>query len=806
MTKTALRANKSTPEKLGGALLELNQVAVHYDGEKTPASISDIDFRLCEGETVLFLGPSGCGKSTLAMVCGNLIPSAVEAHVQGDVWRSPELLQPGAIGYVFQDADAQFCMLHADDEVAFGLENCLTPRAEMPDRIRAAMTKVNLLHVHHEQHDTFSGGMKQKLAIASALAMDAKLLIFDEPTANLDPMATGQVFRLITDLRKQGRTMIVIEHKFDALLSHTDRVVLMNREGRIHRVGKAQEVLREEWDWMMAQGVVSPWKSRPGASPLQTENGESLIAGTPQPFLSKPEPTTVVQMNHGLLRYGDRTVWRDVSVRIQKGAFVAVVGPNGAGKSSLLQVMAGLQKVTEGQVHLLGQPMDQWKTANRMKAISYCFQNPEYQFIFERVADELSNGMVGDDLPPSTLELLRAFGLEHCGSQSPFGLSQGQKRRLSVASMLRQDHELYFLDEPTYGQDAHTQQIIMDCLTSLRDREKTIVMTTHDMDLVQRYATHVLVLCDEGVQFFGSPAQLFAQPDLLRMAHLLDDVLLEDEGSISFKEQGSTADIESAMHVNDVQAGHTGGWLIRRLNPPVHLVTCMLAIAVTVFAQNMRQSVGVFVLPICLMFALAWMTPWQVFKRLTAFLGFYVLYVWSLTAYAKITPGTPTLDFLWMHLSLPGFRAGLVLAFRMLGAVCFGILFVSNTDVTDLIVGLCKNFRLSPKISYGLLAGIRFAPLFRTEWVKLKQARQLRGKDAKWSLLRPVTYALPLLSQAVRMSERVAVAMEARGFQGPVATQASARTFYRNVRIRWWDYLYGVAVMAVSLSIIIVFR
>lgn len=796
-------------------LLRLRDVAVTYEPAQGPV-VHVTDFALRRGEAVLFLGPSGCGKSTAAMVCAGLIPGTVNAQVTGDVWREARLTVPGAVGYVFQDADVQFCMLEVADEIAFGLENRNVSRESMPARILDGLQGAGLDSGGSEAHAAFSGGMKQKLAIACALAMEAELFIFDEPTANLDPHSTRQVFDQIGALHDAGRTMLVIEHKFDRLLAHMDRVVLFGADGRIHRTGPTLQVVREEWAWMVDNGIVAPWKTRPFELTAQEHVGvrtqapvmvDSRQAGT-------DGEAPVLQLRNGRCQYGAQPVWSGVDLDIRRGDLTAIVGPNGAGKSSLLQVLAGIQTLQAGTLTVLGRPLADWKRGALMPHIGFCFQNPEFQFIFERVGDEAANRIVADQVPSDALALLAEFGLAGTELQSPYALSQGQKRRLSVAVMVREPHDLYLLDEPTFGQDAITQQAIMDRLQALVAGGRTVVMSTHDMDLVQRYATHVIVLADGRVQFAGSPRDLSDHLHIMAAAHLRDDGVSDEwrptAGTVSRSEDASPS---QAPVVASALAGAPRSTArasrrrspASRLNPAMQLVTTMAVMVVATFAHTLPQALAMFVFSLLALPALAWLTPVQILKRLAPFLIFYVSILWSFSAYAAVGPQTRTFAVLWMHFSLPGLEQGLILALRMLAAVTFGLVFISSVDVTALVVALCQNFRLSPRFAYGGLAGLRFLPLFQSEWTKLRKARQLRGKDAKSAVLRPVMYALPLLSQAIRMSERVAIAMEARGFVGRVSTSASARTYYREVRIRRGDYVYGVAMMTMVIALLIWF-
>jgi len=796
-TKTAMPITRGTD-----VLLSLEDVSLSYEdsgGESNQPVVSHLNLQIREGKLTLFLGPSGCGKSTVAMLCAGLIPSSIEGTVTGQVWRHEALQQPGSIGYVFQNPDSQFCMLTAADEIAFGLENQRLHRADMPPRIRTALDLVRLDVAWDANHDTFSGGMKQKLAIACAEALEAKLLILDEPTANLDPASTRLVFSQIADLRAQNRTMLVIEHKFDGLLPFVDEVVLFSPAGEIVATGSPREILASHWQWMIDIGVVAPWKQPPAW--IQTPSSPHIVtAPVGHAVPARTAEVDAFRLTAGDLRYKQTTVWKNLNLSIPKGSFTAIVGPNGAGKSSLLQVLAGLQKLNAGALNAFGELFDTRKHNAQSKQIAYGFQNPELQFIYDRVGDELANRIVDTAVPADVLELLAEYGLDGLAAQSPFSLSQGQKRRLSVAVMLRNDRAAYLLDEPTFGQDARTQQAILDKLSGLQEAGKTVVIVTHDMDLVRRYATHVIVLAEGGVLFEGTATAVFAQPDVLSRAHLLDDVTMLEKEQVGMSARLPAESEASKVEVST--SGHTN--LLTRLNPAWLLVTVIVTIGIGVGARNLNQALAVFVLPVVYMLVLARMSPWWVAKRLSLFFVFYLFYVWSLTAYGKVTPGMPTFHLLWMTLSWTGFDNGIVLMFRMVGAVAFGLLFIASMDLTELVVALCKNFHLAPKFAYGVLAGLRFFPSFQTEWTKLRQARKLRGKDSRWVILRPAMYGLPILSQAIRLSERVAIAMEARGFVGLPASSSTARTFYRNVQVRARDFVFlVVTVVLVVLSLIV---
>jgi energy-coupling factor transport system ATP-binding protein len=735
----------------GSEILTLNQVFVSFGSHQV---LRDLTWRWQFGQSVLIVGASGAGKSTLAMLTSGLIPTSVDAEVSGSLWRHPLMDQVGAVGYVFQDADSQFCQIRVGEEVAFGLENRSVDPDCMDQVIAQALADSTLQVPLDFEHMMLSGGNKQKLAIACALALNPQVLVLDEPTANLDPASTDDVFQDIIRFVDNGSTVMVIEHKFEALAPHLPYVLLLDKLGRIYRFGPTEEILSKEHQWLIEQGLV---RSRPRLRtkhPVATRKGE--IVATVQSVSA---------------RYGSKAplVLDEVSLQIRAGELVALLGANGAGKSTLLKVMAGLMQPSSGVVERKG-------------SVAFGFQNPEHQFIFERVVDELANRYVGMDVPPGVQERLAQFDLQAQKDQSPYALSQGQKRRLSVAVMLGLEHGLYCLDEPTFGQDAKTRTTIMERLRERQQRGAAVVISTHDVELVQEWADRV-VLIDEGrVAFDGVWPDLALRPELLRRARLMPGEERSDRVVAAPRFQSPSDRVRSSP--------------IGRLNPGWKLFSIFVAVGLTAFAHRLQQAALLALIPLVLLTFLSGLEIGRVVKRLAPFVLFFAVYVWTLTAYAHVSKNTPTIHFLWYRLSYPGFLDGVVLGLRMLSAVGFGLLFVSTVDLVQLVKSLSREFHVPPRFSYGTLAGLRFFPLFQEEWAKLRLARKVRGRDAHWSGTRVVTYALPLLSDAVRLSERVAIAMEARGFTGRAARFSQARTYYRPSSRSWRDFVFGAAVVA----------
>ncbi|KPV43902.1 ATP-binding cassette domain-containing protein [Alicyclobacillus ferrooxydans] len=865
-------------------LVSLTDVHVRYELETAPV-LQDITFAIQPGETVLLAGPSGSGKSTLALLCAGLIPSAVEAEVEGKLEIHPRVKEPGGTAMVFQDPSTQFCMQRIGDEMAFGLENQQLRRELMPGRIAEALVRTTLAARPSDEHHRLSGGQQQKLAIASALVTEPALLILDEPTSNLDPEATQLVFDEIANLRQSGQTMLIVEHKFSPLLDVVDRLVLFGRDGRIHNQGPVREVLAREWAWMVAEGVVSPeeplaadaadpgigdpFSSRAASAARAVDLDSSQPAATGAPRLAtahgaqpataeaarlaaahgaQPTATSASQpadaalmMRHGTVRHGDKTVWQDLSIAIPRGQMTAIVGPNGVGKSTLLQAMCGLQRLAGGEAWLLGKPLSEWKRSERMQVVSYCFQNPELQFVYERVADEFANQRIADEIPTDLEQHLADFGLAGTAMQSPFALSQGQKRRLSVAVMLHDDHEVYLLDEPTYGQDAKTQRAIMSMMEDLLTEGKTVVLTTHDMNLVRRYATHVVVLADSACIFTGTPSELFADQSILQRAHLtpLRAPGTPDNGKIpsgmtahravpnARADNGPPANgaaanqrppiSNAAYQMEDetvaaiaVEVAEMQTKRIKhptdRLNPAWLVIAMAIAGLIGTFSPNFTAAFASLAVSLLWVFVVARVRLSFALKWYGVFALIYAFYIWSFTAYAAVPPGMASYRIGWVNLSWYGFREGLLMALRMFSSVGYLIVMTGTLNMTDLIVALAKNLRVAPKFAFGILAGLRLAPMLRSEWQQLKLARQLRGKDARFAMFRPVLYAIPILSQGVRMSERVAVAMEARGLVGEAAKRPEARTYFREMSVHWYDFAVTAIAVLLPLFLLIVLR
>ncbi len=534
-------------------MIAVSALTIKYTGRKRPI-LRDLSLQVPQGQTLLILGASGSGKSSLALTFNGLIPHSIGEVLSGqvqvagaDTQQTPVAQLAQRVGILFQDPDAQFATLTVEDEIVFGLENLGLDPAGMEARLETALSQVGMLHARHRPVYALSGGEKQRIALAALLAMQPEVLVFDEPTANLDSVGTQQVFALLAQLKARGQhTLILIEHKLDELMHLVDRVLVLDSEGQIFADGAPRQVfdryaaqLQEMGVWtpqvcMLAQELRMAGHELPS---FPVTIGEAvkvlapLLATNPAPPAAPAPPAgaaprrSVYSIRGLSFNYGDIPALHNISMEVSQGDFLAIVGPNGAGKSTLARHLIGLLDPPVGKVFLDGQDIHALDARRLAEQVAYVFQNPEHQFVTERVEDEVAYGLRAAGLDEGLVaeqsrQLLDTFGLARYARANPFTLSHGEKRRLSVAAMLAVGQQTLILDEPTFGQDERNAAALMALLRALNAQGKTIIMITHDMRLVAEAADKVAVILDGRLEFFGQPGELFAQEDLLARAHL----------------------------------------------------------------------------------------------------------------------------------------------------------------------------------------------------------------------------------------------------------------------------------------------
>jgi energy-coupling factor transport system ATP-binding protein len=447
-----------------------------------------VSLRIEPGERVLLLGASGAGKSTLLHALAGVLGTSDEGEQAGSLTIDGERPRPGRSGLVMQDPDAQTILERIGDDVAFGLENLAVPRDEIWPRVRAALADVGLdLPLDHST-ERLSGGQRQRLALGGALAMRPGLLLLDEPTANLDPVGVDEVRDAVERLvAERSTTLVVVEHRIATWLPIIDRVVVLAAGGGVVADGPPGQVFSTHGDELAALGA---WV--PGI-------GHGLV-----PRVPPPRQAAVLSARDLTIGYEtDRPVRTVAALDIPEGLSTTLTGANGSGKTTLALTLAGLLPPLSGRVEasLSIAPAPgrtdpaHWRSKELLTRLGTVFQDPEHQFVATTVADELAIGLHALRRPAREMdrriaELLEQLHLTRLARANPFTLSGGEKRRLSVGTVLATSPSVMFLDEPTFGQDRRTWVDLVRLVTAQLDAGTTVVSVTHDLDYLDLLGEH----------------------------------------------------------------------------------------------------------------------------------------------------------------------------------------------------------------------------------------------------------------------------------------------------------------------------
>ncbi|MGH2407002.1 MAG: ABC transporter ATP-binding protein [Candidatus Limnocylindrales bacterium] len=490
-----------------------------YRGAAAPA-LEGLTFEVPAGQALLVLGPSGSGKSTLARALAGIVPHALPGRWTGhlrvggdDVPAMPARYLGARVGLVFQDAESQLVMPRVEDEVAFGLENRGWPLAEMRRRVPEALAATGLAGLERRASRSLSGGEQQRLALADVLAPLPQVLVFDEPTANLDPSGMVAFFERLGALAAaREHTIVVIEHRLDAALPLADLVLLLDDTGRQVAFGPPGDVGREHAATLEALG---------GWVPAAWRQASSRVAFPPT--IATDGPVVVAAGSIGVRYDTDgppRAALTDVDIEVRAGERLALVGPNGSGKSTLLFVLAGIQRPDAGRVQMIapdGRSLDPARSPSSAlpELIGLVFQDPEVGFVTRRVGDEVAARPDPDSAPADrhrpVAEVLARFGLAGLADRDPFRLSQGQQRRLSLATFGWRRPRLLLLDEPTFGLDRRGSDEVLALLDEGRRAGQAQVLATHDPRLLPA-CDRVLALDGGRVVFSGTSAAFLVDP------------------------------------------------------------------------------------------------------------------------------------------------------------------------------------------------------------------------------------------------------------------------------------------------------
>lgn len=529
------------------------QFGFQYDSQKEP-TLKNIHLSIEQGETVLILGPSGSGKSTLGHLINGLAPNAYKGTVTGRMEVAGHLIGQtdiftlsNEVGTVLQDTDGQFLGLTVAEDIAFALENLAVDGTTMHQKVQYWAEKVRLNQLLAHRPQDLSGGQKQRVSMAGVMIGETPILLFDEPLANLDPKTGKEAMELIEELKNElSATVVIIEHRLeDVLHCKVDRIIVM-QEGQIISDSTPQKLLTS--DTLAQMGIREPlyisamrYAGLDLANfhpidflanldlAIQKEKFQNWQKAQSQKILSQ-QTNPLLELDHISCGYDQKLILKNLSMSIHQGEMVAIVGENGAGKSTLIKLICGFIPLQNGRMQFKGNDLTKDSIKERADKIGYVMQNPNQMISQNIVFDEVALGLKLRGVDQETIqqkvhEVLKICGLFPFRNWPIQALSYGQKKRVTIASMLALEPEILILDEPTAGQDlAHYTQM-MDFLEQLNRQGVTIILVTHDMHLMLEYTTRSLVMVDGQVIADLTPAQLLTNQKLIDQASLKETSL-----------------------------------------------------------------------------------------------------------------------------------------------------------------------------------------------------------------------------------------------------------------------------------------
>jgi len=546
--------------------IEVNALSFTYKGGNKKA-LDRIEFEQEQGEMVVLMGHTGAGKSSFSRCLNRLIPNFHQGNYSGEIRilgksitgkKVHELV--GEIGLVFQDFESQLFSTNVELEVAFGPENLCLSREEIKKRIDEALQLVRLKGFERREPATLSGGEKQRLAIASILAIRPKIVVMDEPTTDLDPQGKLEIFSVARLLRSEGYTILFIEHEAEAV-TEADKVVIMDK-GRIVAEGKSYEILKDV-QLLENHGIRPPQIAKlfegidEPTVPLTLEEtftifekrGWKISDEKYGALLEKEEDKKVgygkkiIEVNDLDYVYpGNIKALDSVNMEVREGEFLAIIGQNGSGKTTLVKHFNGLLKPAKGEVRIAGEDTKGKRVSELGKIVGYVFQNPDHQIFADTVEDEVTFGPRNLGIPRDKIsrfveDALKDVGLEGYERYDPFSLTKGERQRVAIASILAARPHILILDEPTTGLDYIEQKSIMDLLQNLNQKGHTIIIITHSLWVVAEYAKRVLVLDKGKIILDDEIRKVFFQeekltnsflrlPEIIRLSNRLGKTLL----------------------------------------------------------------------------------------------------------------------------------------------------------------------------------------------------------------------------------------------------------------------------------------
>lgn len=749
----------------------------------------------------------------------------------------------GRVGLVLQDPDAQAIFQRLGDNVAFGPENMNVPRNEIWDRVRKSLKEVGLDGLQlHRSTSHLSGGQMQRLALAGALAMQPSVLLLDEPTANLDPDGTQQIVgavRAVLDLTHA--TMVLVEHHAEPWIDMIDRVVVLGLENDeaangkaannetvhdddIARVASSRTVIvadgtpdevfnRTDLDFEDL-GIWLPERYKKNVKSSANESSvsnSSANAESSEKYYENCDPAegygeVLLSTKDLAISHNSEPIARHINLEFKAGQITALVGANGAGKSTLSLTLAGLLPAVSGEVvasDALAQgangtdPM-KWKSPDLAKRISYVFQNPEHQFACGSVLDEvmlgpLRTGVSADEARAKAQELLKRFRLARYAKANPYTLSGGEKRRLTVAASLAAAPRVLILDEPTFGQDRKTWLQIIRLIASLRSEGVSIIVVTHDRELVEALGARLVELVPDAK---AEAAEMSAAE--MSAAEVSASEVKSSEALSATTGATDISRIKvSAVNNRDEEAKLSSkSPLLASINP-VFRIFGAFAASIPLFFTLDCVSASVALLLEFVIFACIKLPPWRVIRLSWPVWVGAPTSALTVLLYGK-SGGNTWFQWWLMHATDRSAMLAVATSLRILAIGVPSIVMVIGLDATDLADAFSQVLHLPDRFVYGGLAGIRLFGVLQDDWAALTASRRSRGlgDEHRVRAFFPQSFALLVLS--IRRSTTLATAMEARGFGG-----IGARSHARVSRVRardWW--IFAVCAIVPSVAVV----
>lgn len=529
-------------------MIFIKNLMVRYPNQSRNAIFIE-DVSIKTGERILVWGPSGCGKSTLALCMAGLIPHSIPCYVEGyvevvglEVAKTTLAAVTEKVGLLFQDPFTQQVTDIVETDVAFGLENRKHSPSDMRAKISTALQQVTLLHKIHASMATLSGGELQRTALAGLLAVQPSVVILDEPTSLLDPQGAKDIRSCLQTLHATtNQTIVIVDHVVDEWLPWVDRVLLLNRQGHVAFFGPSSILFQDHLSLLEELGVHMPksvlWgqeAAKAGAPvspiPWQLSQIKDILLKIPPTKIPEALPiytntSPAIEIRDLSYHVNSQAILSSVDLRIDTGAVCALVGANGAGKSTMLRHLVRDIDPPKQKIFLGREDIRNLSFTDIGKKVGLVFQHPEHHFTQDSVLKELELSLQAQpanktDTNPTIQKVLHLLHLQEQTNQHPFLLSYGQKRRLSLAVVLLQNPDFLILDEPFQGQDQENLNAFELLIKEWKTPQKTVLITTHDMNWVASNANHVVVLFQGRVLYQGSPKPLFLQKELLLQAQL----------------------------------------------------------------------------------------------------------------------------------------------------------------------------------------------------------------------------------------------------------------------------------------------